>query len=54
MDKTTICKCGHDKWSHAIDLKGNIGACQKEICKDWEWCDCQKFEPIEEQSKSDK
>lgn len=43
-----MCKCGHDKWSHRIDLKGNVGGCDKEICKDWEWCTCEKFEPAEE------
>ena len=40
-----MCICGHDKWSHAISLKGVVGSCMKEIIKGWEYCDCKRFLP---------
>ena len=46
MQDENICiTCGHDKWSHAISLKGVVGACLKETIKGWEYCSCQTFTP---------
>ena len=46
MQDENICTtCGHDKWSHAISLKGVVGACLKETIKGWEYCSCEKFTP---------
>ena len=44
MKSKDICvNCGHDKWSHAISLKGEVGACMKETIKEWSWCSCTKY-----------
>ena len=46
MQDENICTtCGHDKWSHAISLKGEVGACMRETIKGWSWCSCEKFTP---------
>ncbi len=45
QDKNICATCGHDKWSHAISLKGEVGACMRETIKGWSWCSCEKFTP---------
>jgi hypothetical protein len=46
MQDENICiTCGHDKWSHAISLKGEIGWCMKTLIEGWSYCDCKKFTP---------
>jgi len=40
-----ICKCGHTQWDHACSLKGEYGPCQKELVKNWKWCECKMFDP---------
>ena len=44
-DENNCTTCGHDKWSHAISLKGEVGACMRETIKGWSWCYCEKFAP---------
>ena len=46
MQDENICTtCGHDKWSHANSLKGEIGWCMKTLIEGWSYCDCKKFTP---------
>lgn len=46
MQDENICIiCGHDKWSHAISLKGEIGWCMKTLIEGWSYCNCKKFTP---------
>lgn len=46
MQDENICTtCGHDKWSHASSLKGEIGWCMKMFIEGWSYCDCKKFTP---------
>ena len=45
--------CGHSKFDHAISLKGVAGACQKEIIKNWEYCDCEQFQRREKEQTKD-
>lgn len=49
-----MCVCGHDKWEHAIGLKGDIGMCFKEIVEGWQYCDCKKFTPVNSDGKEKK